>query len=424
MGAVMGSSAPWFLGGLLMVSAQACAGTPDAVGEATGHLSSYGSACEPSCEGEGEGEGEGAGETNATPSPVASSPTDGIKNGDETDVDCGGRRAPTCGAAKGCKAHADCASGACSYDHACVQYASCTAHFGGDTCGAGETGPGDARHESCCTRVQVGDRPADQGGPFSIDKYAFTAGRMRAIAERLDGNLRKWGFDHAAPGWDKALIATLPDSMDAVNVALGPDGKRGCNVAAQGARTFWQPPVAGSGAEYSDFSKDVLDEKALNCVPWTVAALACAYDGGHLVTQGEIAWLYENRGRSEGATAYPWQWNDSSPYDPRVADPRLVHRNNYATPNAPSSLRLVNNEYPLDHAFWIAPPGRYPRGANMHGVEDLAGNVMPWVADKYNGFTWTHSWEAHKKDLKVSTWHEDWPQTPQGYYAIGLRCAY
>ncbi|HSO31721.1 MAG TPA: hypothetical protein VLT33_04380 [Labilithrix sp.] len=40
-------------------------------------------------------------------------PTDGVKNGDETDVDCGGTKAPKCDALKGCKVAADCSTGVC-----------------------------------------------------------------------------------------------------------------------------------------------------------------------------------------------------------------------------------------------------------------------------------------------------------------------
>lgn len=402
---------------LLLASTVACSvASESAESVAVNHAISYGTACAGSqCEADAHA---------VRSAPRKPSPSDGLKNGDESDVDCGGVSAPKCGLAQVCNAHADCTSDACSYEGRCVPYASCTAHFGGDTCGSGETGEANSNHESCCTRVNVDDRPSDQGGSFAIDKYAFTAGRMRAILERLGGNLKKWAFDNAKPDWGRGLMATLPDSMDAANVALGPEGKRGCNVTAQGGRTFWQPPIAGMEGEYSDFSKDALDEKALNCVPWTVAAIACAIEGGHMVTLNEVFWVYENRGRAGGGTSFPWQWNDASPYDSKKPDSRVVHHRSYETPNPPATLRLVGEGYALDHAFWIAPPGRRPGGANMHGVEDIAGNVMPWVSDKYNGFTWTQSWEDHEKQPKVSLWNESAPQSPLGYYAIGVRCAY
>ena len=44
----------------------------------------------------------------------APSCSDGIKNGNETDVDCGGGTCPTCGTGQGCGVGADCTSGICS----------------------------------------------------------------------------------------------------------------------------------------------------------------------------------------------------------------------------------------------------------------------------------------------------------------------
>jgi hypothetical protein len=347
-------------------------------------------------------------------------PDDGVKNGDETDVDCGGASAPKCAVGKGCGVHGDCDSDACSYDKKCVAWRGCTGNAGGDTCGDGETGAAGASHESCCTTVVVSDRPAAQGGAFTIDKYLVTAGRMRAFVERYDGNLQAWAAT-GPKGWDDAFTASLPSSMSDALYLLGPWNKRGCSVAGEGGRTYWQPPVDGNTEESSDFSQAVLDEKALNCVPWHMAQALCAFDGGHLATSSEIRWVYENRGRAAGATSYPWQWNDTSPYNSNASDERLVHRYSYATPNAPPSMRTVNGEYPLDHAFFIAPPGRRPKGANMHGVEDAAGNVMPWVGDNEKAFVWTQSWENHEKDLTPGDWNAT--DGPDGYYAIGARCA-
>jgi hypothetical protein len=41
------------------------------------------------------------------------SPTDGVKNGTETGVDCGGAAAPKCGDGQGCALRSDCASDVC-----------------------------------------------------------------------------------------------------------------------------------------------------------------------------------------------------------------------------------------------------------------------------------------------------------------------
>jgi hypothetical protein len=243
---------------------------------------------------------------------------------------------------------------------------------------------------------------------------------MRAFVERFHGDLQGWAASKPK-GWNDAWTKGLPKDMGDALFLLGPGRKRGCNVVSQGGRTYWQPAVDGNTAEMSDFTQDVLDEKALNCVPWQLAQALCVFDGGHLVSSAEVAWVYENRGRRGGVTAYPWQWNDTTKYDPNVPDPRVVHKNSYQTPNAPASLRMVKGQYPLDHAFWIAPPGRRPKGANMHGVADAAGDVMPWVSDGANSFVGTMSWENHPKTLGAKTWAET--DGPDGYYAIGARCS-
>jgi hypothetical protein len=340
---------------------------------------------------------------------AAPSPTDNIKNGDETDVDCGGTKAPKCATDKACGADSDCSSAACSYNKKCVTAPSCTGHFGGDTCGAGETGAADAKHESCCTRVSI-------DGQFEADKYLMTAGRMRAFVERYKGDLKTWANGNPK-GWNSAWTSSLPSSMEEALVALGPDRKRGCYIQGQGGRTYFQPAYGGDKDEVSDYSKDVLDEKALNCVSWHLAQALCVSDGGHLASATEIKKLFDNGNNS----AYPWAFKDTSAYNPNVADDRLIHRYSYETPNAPANMRTVGTD-PLDKAYFIAPPGRRPAGADKWGVQDAAGNLLVWTSDKPKQFFWTMSWEEHNKKLTPDVWNMT--DGPDAYYAIGARCTY
>lgn len=335
----------------------------------------------------------------------APSPTDGAKNGDETDVDCGGAKAPKCAVDKGCAADSDCESDTCSYAKKCVAFPSCKGNHGGDTCGP--TGK-----ESCCETVTIND-----GASFTIDKFQATAGRMRAFIEKTNGDLQTWVNAAKPQGWDDGWTDNLPSNMDEALYLLGPGGKRGCNVTNQGGRTYSQGPIDGNAAEKSDFSQDVLDEKALNCVTWYMAQALCAFDGKRLAKASETRHIFNNG----GSTQYPWQFQDQSGYNPNVQDERLSHRANYETPNPPASMRLVNNDYPLDHAFYVAPPGSFPKGVDKYGVYDAAGNMLPWVNDGPKQFLWTFSWENHPGDLKVSTWNM--ADGPDGYYALGFRCA-
>ncbi|HVH44041.1 MAG TPA: SUMF1/EgtB/PvdO family nonheme iron enzyme, partial [Labilithrix sp.] len=313
---------------------------------------------------------------------MAPAPDDKLKNGDESDVDCGGSKAPKCAVDKACTKNEDCSSDACSYAKKCVEYRSCTGHFGGDTCGAGETGEPDAKHENCCTTVTNSDG-------LKIGKYLITAGRMRAFVERYNGNLQQWAATKPK-GWDDAWTSELPASLDEANAALGPEGKKGCSITTdgKGARTYWQPPI---GEDKNDFPQDVLDEKALNCFSWHMAQALCAFDGGRIPNNDEIQAMVTNDGEDD----YPWQFQDKSTYKPKTADERVVSYYSYHTPNPPADMRKDGTD-PLDRTFWIAPPGRRPKGANKIGVQDALGNMLNWVNDDPQYFTWTMSWEEHQ----------------------------
>ena len=339
----------------------------------------------------------------------APAPDDKIKNGDETDVDCGGTKAPKCGTDKACESNADCASDACSYAKKCAEFKSCTGHFGGDTCGTGETGEATAKHESCCKTVT-------HSSGKRIGKYLVTAGRMRAFVERYGGNLQQWAST-SPDGWNDDWTQNLPASMDDALFMLGPGLKRGCSITQQGkgARTYWQQ----LDGDTSDFSKDVLDEKALNCVPWHLAQALCVFDGGRLPTHAENMAIVTN----DGENAWPWQFQDTSPYNESRQDERVVHRYSYATPNPPATMRM-DGDSPLDRSFFVAPPGRRPRGTNKLGVQDAVGNLLVWTSDAPRRFSWTMSWEQHDKDTKVETWPPGSNNEVNGYYAIGARCVF
>lgn len=339
---------------------------------------------------------------------AAPAPDDGAKNGDETDVDCGGAKAPKCAAGKACTDHADCESDACGADKKCASYRSCTGTIGAKTCGA-------AGNEDCCEMVPV----QSGGASFKIDKYAVTAGRMRAFIERTKGDARGWIGANKPSWWNDSWNDLLPATMADALGSVGTYEKRGCSVESRGGRTYWQPPVDGNANEQSDLSQEILDAKALNCVTWHLSAALCAFDGKRLVKHSEVVSAFKNG----GSDPYPWSFQDKSAYNPAVGDPRLNHRYNYATPNAPTNMRKQNDGFMLDKAFYISPPGAFPKGANEDGVQDIAGNVMPWVADGPKQFTYTFSWEDHKGDLSKATWTGANGGGPYGYYAIGARCA-
>ena len=142
---------------------------------------------------------------------------DGIKNGAETDVDCGGGGNPPCAEGKACNVDTDCTV-ACSYAKTCVGAPSCAAHFGGDTCGIGEVGDPAAQHESCCRTLPVPGYTdaAHAGKTVYVDKYEITAGRVRqwitslAAASGGKPDVKAWIAAHRPAIWDDAWNDYLP----------------------------------------------------------------------------------------------------------------------------------------------------------------------------------------------------------------------
>ena len=175
--------------------------------------------------------------------------TDGILNGDETDVDCGGSCAVTpagqCATAKSCKLSTDCKSLGCDYNNKCAAGRSCTTHYGGDTCGAGGPGglPGlPASWESCCTTIPV---TTASGGTVYMDKYPTTSGRMRVFLESVGYDVRTAVQGLRAAGQIPVIPINASNVIDGVHPVLDPS---------------WDPflptSFAGNGAgEISDCSQ-------------------------------------------------------------------------------------------------------------------------------------------------------------------------
>ncbi len=356
---------------------------------------------------------------------------DGIKNGTETDVDCGGPAdGPRCAVGKTCKTHSDCESNGCAFDGTCAQRASCTQLEGGHTCGPNE---GMSKQNDCCESAQVGQ--------YKVDKYLVTAGRMRAFLTRLDGKVRDWATKLPADKWNQAYTAQLPNSIDGTpgsgdnaNTQLGPFyGKRSCETGYHTGHTFWTPAQYG---DTKDFSQQVLDTKALNCVPWWLLSALCVFDGGHLVTETELHAAYTNN----GATQYPWGARGT--YTTNGINAFAVQEYGYTA--GAGNARKDGNGF-LDVAAYIAAPGRRPDGYNTTGHADLVGNLLEWVSDRERQIIWKGSFERHAREadeiaapidndpyMSRDKNNQPWlwnkiattDNNPNGYYAIGGRCAY
>lgn len=265
---------------------------------------------------------------------------DGVRNGTETDVDCGGQSGNKCGEGLVCTADSDC-EGACNYAHKCSDAPSCKPHFGGDTCGGKPLHPGEygdpdpgATQESCCRSLPVPgyDDPTRPGKQVFVDKYEITAGRIRAFVEALaaenngEPDIKSWIAAHRPQLWDEEWDLFLPSGADAAEITLprSPDNfpppkpwiaNAGTNSAfgsplylyahgnncgnyagSYGFPTYWYPDALLTGrgevprAQGVDENgtvippKDALDVKSMTCIPNAILAAFCHWDGGQLAT--------------------------------------------------------------------------------------------------------------------------------------------
>lgn len=309
---------------------------------------------------------------------------------------------------------------------------SCARERGGATCGASGT-------DDCCAVADQGTR--------RIGKYMVTAGRMRTFVEAVGGNVRAFVGALPAGAWDASWtdLEALPTDRASADVVLGAAGKKSCAQGNYTGHTYWTPPETW---DYSDYDRDTLDDKALNCVPWPMLQALCAFDGGHLATVADLRAAYTN----DGTTTYPW--GNEALASVSVPDPkgRLNLEGAYQTPVRPAAFRRTESGEPAEASYRIAPPGRFPAGTNRAGIADAAGNLLEWVGDAPRQFLWKGDFEHHAanaEQLHGDMWWERRDGKPivvgfgpflwgegqmfgnvgtdaerHGYYAIGGRCAF
>jgi hypothetical protein len=277
---------------------------------------------------------------------------DGVKNGTETDIDCGGQSGIQCAVGKSCLVDGDCTA-ACNYAKKCVEAPSCKPRMGGDTCGSGEVGQPGAQHESCCRSLEVPGYtdPRNPGRTVLLDKYEVTAGRVRAFIEALAAanngqpNVKAWITANRPPLWDTNwdLFLASGTNAAAINVPRRPTTGTaepnppwprnvgthyafgaplyiyvhghncGQPAGSYGYPTFFYPkavmenenggleratPVDGNGVAL--VPKDYLDVKSMTCIPSLLLAAFCHWDGGQLATDAVLDFV---TGSTNGAAA-------------------------------------------------------------------------------------------------------------------------
>jgi formylglycine-generating enzyme required for sulfatase activity len=104
-----------------------------------------------------------------------------------------------------------------------------------------------------------------------------------------------------------------------------------------------------------------LDEHPVAGVTFDEAAAYCAFVGGRLPTEAE--WERAARGDDHPGRRFPW----GQPYNPRLAN----HGRGGERPDG------------IDGFRYAAPVGSFPDGRSPFGLDDMAGNVWEWTADRF-----------------------------------------
>ena len=380
--------------------------------------------------------------TYCNPSNKCATPTsnDGIRNGTETDVDCGGgapTNAPACPPGKKCVIGTDCTVGGCNYKGICPTAISCTGQYGGDTCGP-EIAP-----EDCCATLPAAGLPAGSingvAVPTStIDKYNITAGRLRAFAIATNGDFRTWIANHKPAWWNDSWTPWLPTELDdggsnpaccgavvandnvcttAGNVGeacglyqeLGPNvhgqssvgANEGCVIRNYGARTYRLPDALNARmADIQTYSIAESDQRSLQCVTSYIQAAFCAWDGGHLPTTGQEDYLWHG-------TTYPWGVNVNPAWAGAPTPPAYSGTSTPpSTSGAPAGYLFGNDVDPQGGKRGTQPTygtvayGQYAIGGGGQPLGGMAGAVtavqladLQWAnynANYWGGLSQTH----------------------------------
>jgi formylglycine-generating enzyme required for sulfatase activity len=333
---------------------------------------------------------------------------------------------------KTCASDADCPGGKCkdvgSSTKVCVRSQSCTGGSGANaTCG-GVAGNDQAQgSDDCCQALALPSGSFHQFNQtsypatvssFVLDKFEVTAGRFRAFVDATNGDLR--GHAPAAgsgahpkvpsSGWRSEWNAALPGSRTEIDQLLGPERCQvGANLNDYGALTWWTPALDGAVKAQNGGkpdvlaanTKDALDGKPLNCVPWQVLFAFCIWDGGRLPTNAE--WGYAAAGGAEqrefawgtmadGQKAHVFGQPNLSfaPLDPSGQSIVVAWLwDQSAGPNAapPSQTGYVYTwgsrfASPHDNASHVAPVGRRVSGNAKWGHADMSGGIYEWTLDE------------------------------------------
>jgi formylglycine-generating enzyme required for sulfatase activity len=173
------------------------------------------------------------------------------------------------------------------------------------------------------------------------------------------------------------------------------------------------PPVTKSNTRPVYYGNPVFDNYPVVYVTWGAAQAYCAWAGRRLPTEAE--------------------WEKAAGWDETAHKKRIFPWGD----TAPDSTRLNFNSPAGD----TTEVGHYPTGASPYGALDMAGNVLEWVADRYDPTYYAQSpdrnpsgpptgnyrvlrsgaWFSYGDDVRAANRNGNVPTFQLD--AIGFRCA-
>jgi sulfatase modifying factor 1 len=309
---------------------------------------------------------------------------------------------------------------------------SCTGGSGADkSCGGQPNDDQAAGSRDCCEATEIPggsfNRFNDPSFPatvsaFGLDVFEVTGGRLRAWVEATNGDLRssapaEGGGAHPkiqGSGWRTEWNKHLPSSRAEVDRMFGAEETNepfmacqyGTNIDDYGTLTWWTDALEKKVADRNktnanvraEHTKEALDRKPINCIPWHVLFAFCVWDGGRLPTDAEFSFA-----SSAGSEQRQFPWGNVDPKDTaRIADqahlslvPTFEYGSKYATArlyDKTLGANLFEDNYSFtyggktmaktDNALHVAPVGRKPLGDGKWGHADLSGGMFEWMLDE------------------------------------------
>ena len=180
--------------------------------------------------------------------------TDGIKNGSETDIDCGGSTCPKCTSGKSCSAGSDCSSGACGGTCCATGFADCD-HNTGNGCEANLAS--DAKNCGACGTVCSSGTCSGSACTTPVTPVTYSAAFTNGV-EPTQAQCDNWDTFRANLV-DTYSYVNLKGTFDATGVTCtGPTADKICQAISGGNPTViicnntgWYIDTCNGGVEVS-----------------------------------------------------------------------------------------------------------------------------------------------------------------------------